>query len=59
MRLERVMNSIRNALGMLKRRSQGNQGVREIGIPTRFSTKFITRSREAGPLALCLRLILP
>ena len=37
------MNSIRNGLGMGKRRSRGNQADRGIRISMRFSPKFITR----------------
>ena len=38
------MNSIRNGIGMRKRRSRRNQADRGIRIPMRFSPKFITRS---------------
>src|SRR5215217_8208534 len=46
-RLEAVMNSIRNGLGMREtRRSRGTQADRGIRISMRFSPKFITRSRR-------------
>src|SRR5215211_2671127 len=48
-RLEAVMNSIRNGLGMREtRRSRGNQADCGIRISMRFSPKFITRSRTGG-----------